>query len=987
MTLPNGAAGVNPHLQWGVGLGELQNLPARTQDAVTAALQAQVQVSAAWTAASAAVYEGLRAGINYALAIIEAIVQRLFNTVEQFPGVAQALDFIQHVPGVQELTQAMTGVVGDLSDLATYVAGKWNTLAALVNDIADFIAAAGQTALADVGTALVNAANLAQTVNTAITTLITNVGGTVIGDVSTAINTAATDAGNAISQLNDLIVAAGGVNIGDVATAITNAANGAAAATADLVDLIAGMGAADIHSLVTGLLATANAADNAVNDLTTLITGVLGGSHTVADLVAYLNAIPGSAIAGITAIEQAILDAIANALGHSGSGHTPSDIQGYLANIPGSVVSGITGGLQTTLDAIANALGVAGTGHTPANVQTYLGAIPGVNLTGPLNTAVTIGGQALSSIFNGSGQFIGVLNSAATGALNTAVTVGGTSLSTLFTNINSSGQLLLSGATGALNTAVTIGGQAVSSLFNGSGQFIGVINSAATGALNTALTLGGTSLSTLFTNINSSGQLLGAGITGAINTAATVGGTALGTLATNWNAAVTNVNSLISGVSGASTAADVATNINLAATNIAQIGTAAQNAAAGVVGSLNAAATQVQTAFSGILNGLFGGLTGQPSPANYSQAQVDAAAASVITNNVGNAATFVGVQNAEAAKANLMSVKFNFGDYGSAALPGSFTLSNDNAYYAGTSGSIEIVDGRAVYKKSGTGTGQKIARYNVAPTATNYQEISWVHTGDQDSSPSLMAIYARMNSAATSYLKFELNNGDTLSIIAVVAGTPTNEGSFSFDLRPGAKYTIKCGDLTQARDIFLYENDVLVRSVGTSAAHQVGASYRYAGFGFSGVNTGTQPHNFGINVFSVADQVFKPGPAATAYVSTSETTTSTSYTDLTTTSDTVTATIGSSGMALVLVSANLQNNTQASRSYMSFAVSGATTQAAVDSYSIGIGIPAAVANMANHSGSFLVTGLNPGSNTFKAKYRVSATTGTFADRRIAVIPL
>ena len=34
-----------------------------------------------------------------------------------------------------------------------------------------------------------------------------------------------------------------------------------------------------------------------------------------------------------------------------------------------------------------------------------------------------------------------------------------------------------------------------------------------------------------------------------------------------------------------------------------------------------------------------------------------------------------------------------------------------------------------------------------------------------------------------------------------------------------------------------------------------------------------------------------------------------------------------------------------------------------------------------------VLGLTPGSNTFKAKYKVSAGTGTFFDRRISVIPL
>ncbi len=140
-------------------------------------------------------------------------------------------------------------------------------------------------------------------------------------------------------------------------------------------------------------------------------------------------------------------------------------------------------------------------------------------------------------------------------------------------------------------------------------------------------------------------------ISGALNAAVTLGGVTLSTLSTNWNAAVTNVNSLISGVSGASTATDVATNINLAATNIAQIGTAAQNAAAGVVGSLNTAATQVQTAFSGILNGLFGGLIGMSAPSGVSQAQAGVALQGVTTNVIGTSTALMAIRKQEAVKA------------------------------------------------------------------------------------------------------------------------------------------------------------------------------------------------------------------------------------------------------------------------------------------------------------------------------------------------
>jgi hypothetical protein len=278
----------------------------------------------------------------------------------------------------------------------------------------------------------------------------------------------------------------------------------------------------------------------------------------------------GSAVTGVTAVEQAILDAIANALGHSGTGHTPTDILGYLGAIPGSAISGA---LNTAVTVSGNAIGtllgnIGGTGLYNAtagfsNLSTSLlknltptggniGQFDASALTGALNTALTIGGQAVSTIFNGSGQFIGVLNSAATGALNTAITISGNALSTVLTNVTlSTGALNAAGITGALNTAVTIGGQAVSALFNGSGQFIGVLNSSVTGALNTAVTVGGNAIGTLLTNINATGQFAGSAIIGAINTAATVGGTAIGTVATNASTAVTNAQGVINGINNA----------------------------------------------------------------------------------------------------------------------------------------------------------------------------------------------------------------------------------------------------------------------------------------------------------------------------------------------------------------------------------------------------------------------------------------------------
>ncbi len=128
--------------------------------------------------------------------------------------------------------------------------------------------------------------------------------------------------------------------------------------------------------------------------------------------------------------------------------------------------------------------------------------------------------------------------------------------------------------------------------------------------------------------------------------------------------------------------------------------------------------------------------------------------------------------------------------------------------------------------------------------------------------------------------------------------------------------------------------------------------------------------------------------AVTALVSTSQTTTSGAYTDLATAGPAVTATIGANGMALVVVSGWTSDTIATAMNYMGFAVSGATTLAALDTYAANIRVVDNVGGAVNQiTASSLVTGLTPGSNTFTAKYRTNAGTATFADRQITVIPL
>lgn len=127
-------------------------------------------------------------------------------------------------------------------------------------------------------------------------------------------------------------------------------------------------------------------------------------------------------------------------------------------------------------------------------------------------------------------------------------------------------------------------------------------------------------------------------------------------------------------------------------------------------------------------------------------------------------------------------------------------------------------------------------------------------------------------------------------------------------------------------------------------------------------------------------------PAA-ATVATSETETNTSYDDMATSGPAVTLTTGTK--ALIVVGAHMNNNTSGAGCYMSFAVSGATTLAAADTRALISGEDmTATGGGSLQASSHMIyyAALTAGSNTFTAKYRVTAGTGTFQARFITVWP-
>ncbi len=113
-------------------------------------------------------------------------------------------------------------------------------------------------------------------------------------------------------------------------------------------------------------------------------------------------------------------------------------------------------------------------------------------------------------------------------------------------------------------------------------------------------------------------------------------------------------------------------------------------------------------------------------------------------------------------------------------------------------------------------------------------------------------------------------------------------------------------------------------------------------------------------------------------------TTSTSFVDLSG-SPGPSVTLRTGTMALIIVCAQLWNSSAGATSLMSHEVSGISSLAAADTFSL---LVEPVSAGQSISGSYWVLreDVTPGVNTFTAKYRATSGTASFMRRRIMVIP-
>lgn len=113
----------------------------------------------------------------------------------------------------------------------------------------------------------------------------------------------------------------------------------------------------------------------------------------------------------------------------------------------------------------------------------------------------------------------------------------------------------------------------------------------------------------------------------------------------------------------------------------------------------------------------------------------------------------------------------------------------------------------------------------------------------------------------------------------------------------------------------------------------------------------------------------------------------TSYGALKTVGPSLTVKIPDSGKALVTITTSVLSTSYQVPCGTGFTVSGATTAAASDVQAL-IRSSNGVSYPERQSATYLVTGLNAGSNTFTLQYKIQVAgfSCTFSDRNIVVIP-
>lgn len=739
------------------------------------------------------------------------------------------------------------------------------------------------------------------------------------------------------------------------------------------------------------------------------------GLANVGDFVQFMAHIPGDVIDGITATEQLIIDAIVNALGIGGTGHLPGDIVIALSAIPAPLIAGITVVEQLIMDAIANALGFLGSGHTPEDIQNYLTTQAGdvaqaaadisdIVLGAAAGTAAHLGemvGAGFTNAANALQQFddlLGGAGSASAAALGSVIGTAVNAIATLVAQI----QALIDNVTGFAGGGFPL---VFPVDFSGVAHTIEDVGAAILNAPLQAQQVLNTVVQTILGILPAGGTPASAGTDHSLDDLVNALqqlplSPPLAAVAEGLDQAAETANQV--GAIITETGVDTAEAVGAALASAGAAATSAVEQIDDVVGNVlqgaGAAVTGFGNAFGGFMAGLFNPWAATPvdwASANQAALAAQAAAAAAAAQAAQTAAInaqlphFYGGSGTQGINVNVQIT--------GSALPAGFTLrstiATNSAVYSTTTA---VTDQQTVSGIWSNLLPKNTARYLILrgnTGLTTYVYAKWALVGDAGYLTNNSGYFINVTDPSAAF---------TFEIGCVVAGVKTvfntwsyplwtfvvlaSNGYYFYTANPGYSYYTNSANnvvaLTATDYAFTLDYPLDPPTTYTDGSHvsQLGASYRSGGFGSD------EPAFPGT---AAAWSFYDSGPVAgpgSATVATSESTTSTSYADLTTTTDQVTVNIGSSGMALVGGSARINNLTTNQSSFVGYAVSGATTRAAADAQAAVY--QAYAAGAANRIPfTRLETGLTAGATTFKMKYRVDGSTGQFSNREIWVIPL
>lgn len=120
-------------------------------------------------------------------------------------------------------------------------------------------------------------------------------------------------------------------------------------------------------------------------------------------------------------------------------------------------------------------------------------------------------------------------------------------------------------------------------------------------------------------------------------------------------------------------------------------------------------------------------------------------------------------------------------------------------------------------------------------------------------------------------------------------------------------------------------------------------------------------------------------------VNAAETTTSTSYVNLSSSGPTCSSVV-SDTRVIAWWAAQLNNSAASGEAKSSIDISGSTTTAATDNYCLDVQSPASGGFVDVCSARVVRLTVTAGTNTYQMKYRVTAGTGTFRNRTLVVLP-